>query len=74
MKVPLLVAQFSDNFIFVLFSCFVHHSSFPYGRQGVLFFKQYIIQGSYWLQIEQVSQLFWNFQENWAVSWGTEIL
>ena len=74
MQVPLLVAQFSDNFIIVLFSWFVPLSSFPYGLQGVLFFKQYIIQGSYWLQIEQVSELFWNFEENWAVPWGTEIL
>ena len=46
MKVPLLVAQFSDNFIFVLVSCFVPLSSFPHGRQAVLFFKQYIMQGS----------------------------
>lgn len=47
MKVPLLVVQFSDNFIFVLVSCFVPLSSFLYGRQAVLFFKQYIIQSRY---------------------------
>ena len=44
--VPLLVARFSDNFTFVLVSGFVPLSSFPYGRQAVLVFKQYIIQGS----------------------------